>query len=172
MIFQVIKILILKIIAMKKPFFSQIILFTFLFAGLFANAQIRVKTNNQTGKKNIVVKKNRSNSYNKGSVTVKKNKTKHPNIYDRGGVIVKSNRNRVVVNKPRKPRIIVKRPNYNRKGYIWVDGYWKWNTFYGQYTWQKARWVKVKRNHYWIPGFWEITPGGFFWVNGYWQLEF
>lgn len=157
---------------MKNTFFSQIILFAFLFAGLFSNAQIRVKTNNQTGKKKIIVKKNRSNSYNKGAIKVKTNTTKPTKIHNRGGVVVKTNRNRVVVNKPRRPRVIVKRPNYNRGGYVWQEGYWKWNAFYGQYTWQEARWVKAKRNHYWIPGFWEISAGGFFWVNGYWQLEF
>ena len=73
--------------------------------------------------------------------------------------------------KPNRPNRIVKRPNYNRPGYVWMQGYWEWNAFYGRYTWQKARWIKAKRNHYWVPGFWEITAGGFFWIEGYWVLE-
>ena len=71
-----------------------------------------------------------------------------------------------------RPRVIVNRPTYNRAGYIWVEGYWKWNVYYGSYTWQKARWKRVKRNHMWVPGFWEISPRGFFWVEGYWALEY
>jgi len=85
---------------------------------------------------------------------------------------VKTNRNRVVVSKPNRPRVIVNRPTYNRSGYVWVEGYWKWNVYYGEYTWQKASWKRIKRNHYWIPGFWEISPNGFFWIEGYWELEF
>ena len=105
--------------------------------------------------KKVIIKTNRSNYHN-----------------DRGGVRVKTNRHRTVVNKPNRPHVIVKRPTYNRHGYVWIEGYWKWNAFYGRYTWQKAGWIKVKRDHCWVPGFWEITAGGFFWIEGYWELEF
>ncbi|MAX05964.1 MAG: hypothetical protein CMD19_05960 [Flavobacteriales bacterium] len=140
---------------MKNSFFSKILVVTFLFGGLSANAQVRVKTNTSNNNKKVVVKKDRSNYYN-----------------NRSRVRVKNNRNRVVVNKPNRPHRVIKRPTFNRPGYIWIEGYWKWNAFFGRYTWQKARWMKIKRNHYWVPGFWEITPGGFFWVKGYWQLEY
>ena len=155
MIFEVIKILILKTIAMKNSFFSKILVVIFLLGGLSANAQVRVKTNTSNNNKKVVVKKNRSNYYN-----------------NRSRVRVKTNRNRVVVNKPNRPHRVVKRPTFNKLGYIWIEGYWTWNAFFGRYTWQKARWMKIKRNHYWVPGFWEITPGGFFWVKGYWHLEY
>ena len=46
------------------------------------------------------------------------------------------------------------------------------DAYYGRYTWQKARWKRIKRNHIWIPGFWEVSSGGFFWIEGYWELEF
>ena len=169
MIFEVIKILILKTIAMKNSFFSKTLVIIFLFGGLSANAQVRVKTNSNNNKK-TVVKSNRSNYNNdRGGVRVKTNRSNHHN---NRGVRVKTNRNRVVVSKPNRPKVIVNRPNYHRSGYHWAEGYWKWNSFYGQYTWQKARWIKIKRNHYWVPGFWEINPGGFFWIEGYWELEF
>ena len=140
---------------MKNSFFSTILVATFLFGGFSANAQVRVKTNTINNNKKVVVKKDRSNYYN-----------------NRSRVRVKNNRNRVVVNKPNRPHRVIKRPAFNKPGYIWIDGYWKWNVFFGRYTWQKARWMKIKRNHYWVPGFWEINPGGFFWVKGYWQLEY
>ena len=163
---------------MKNSFFSKILVLTFFLGGLSVNAQVRVKTNKNPNK---VVKTNRStNYYNKGAVRVKTNKsnnrvvkTNRSNYYNnRGAVRVKNNRNRVVVTKPNRPKRILNRPNYIRPGYIWAEGYWQWNDFYGSYTWQQARWIKVKRNHYWVPGFWEINAGGFFWVAGYWALEY
>ena len=140
---------------MKNSFFSKALVIIFLFGGLSANGQVRVKTNTSNNNKKVVVKTNRSNHHN-----------------DRGGVRIKTNRHRVVVNKPNRPHVVVNRPTYNRRGYVWVEGYWKWNAFFGRYTWQKERWIKIKRNHYWAPGFWEITPGGFFWIEGYWKLEY
>ena len=75
-----------------------------------------------------------------------------------------------MVKKPKRPRVIVKRPNRLRPGYIWVEGYWKWNIYSGRYVWQRARWKKIRRGHDWVPGYWEITPNGFFWIEGYWTL--
>jgi len=169
---------------MKISFFSKSVLIIFLFGGLSVNAQVRVNSDKSRSK--TVIKKNRTNTSNRGAVRVKDSnrgsnyynrgsnstiKNTRSNYYNRGAVRV-NNRNRVVVNKPNRPRVIVSRPNYNRVGYVWTEGYWVWNNFYGQYTWQKAKWRKIKRNHYWVPGFWEITLGGFFWVEGYWELEF
>ena len=140
---------------MQNRCFSKILVIIFLFWGLTTNGQVRVKKNIERGNKKVVVKSNRSNNSNR-----------------RPGVRVKRTRDRVVVKKPNRPNVVINRPNYTRRGYIWIQGYWKWNPFYGRYTWQKARWKKIKKNHYWIPGFWEITPVGFFWVEGHWQLEY
>ena len=145
---------------MKNAFFSKTLIIIFLFGGLSANGQVRVNTNN---KNKTVIKTNRSN-HNNDRRGVYNN--------DRRGVRIKTNRNRVVVNRPNRPHVIVNRPTYNRPGYIWTEGYWEWNAFYGQYTWKQARWIKAKRNHYWVPGYWEITAGGFFWIEGYWELSF
>ena len=139
---------------MKNSFFSKTLLIVFLFGGLSANAQIRIKTNTAKGKKTII-KNTRKNNYNY-----------------RAGIRGKTNRYRVVANKPNRPKVIVKRPGYNKSGYVWSEGFWRWNAFYGRYTWQNARWIKVKRNHYWMPGYWGITAGGFFWTEGYWKSEF
>tara|TARA_B100001142_G_C14014350_1_gene531711 strand:- start:190 stop:645 length:456 start_codon:yes stop_codon:yes gene_type:complete len=151
---------------MKNTFFNYTLIIIFLFVGFSVKGQVKIKTN-KSDRNKVVVQPNHSNN-SSNSVRVKTNKRN----YNRGAVRVKKNRNRVVVSKPRRPGIIVKRPNYQRPGYVWVEGYWKWNAFYGHYIWQKARWIKIKRNHYWVPGFWEVAPGGFFWVEGYWELEF
>ena len=150
MIFEVIKILILKTIAMKNSFFSKTLVIIFLFGGLSASAQVRVKTNSNNNKK-VVVKPNRSNHHN-----------------DRGGVRVKTNRNRVVVSKPNRPQVILQRPVETRRNYIWAEGHWQWSNFYGDYIWIQGKWIRQRRGHHWEPGFWEISLGGFVWIEGYW----
>jgi hypothetical protein len=142
---------------MKNSFFSMIIAVIFLFVGLSTNAQIRIKTNN-TRSNNKIVKINKS----KNRVIVKNKKNR---------VRVKNNNTRVVLNKPNRPRVKVRKPTFNRPGYFWAQGYWEWNSFYGRYFWKQARWIKQKRNHYWVPGFWEVNLAGFFWVQGYWELQ-
>lgn len=151
--FEVIKILILKTIAIKKTIFSKLFLVIFFIGGVSTTAQVRVKTNRGNNKKKVVVKTNRHNNHNNHNHVI---------------VIVNPIRNRAVVSKPNRTRVIINRPTYNRSGYVWVEGYWKWNVFYAEYTWQKARWKRIKRNYYWVPGFWEIFPNGFFWIEGYW----
>lgn len=154
---------------MKNLFFnSTLILLFFALGCLSVNAQVRVKKNIKSNNinKKVIVKTN-SNSFKGNNKVVIKN-----NRYNKNKVKVKNNRNRVVLNRPNRPKFIRKKPNYNRAGYYWVEGFWKWNVFFGTYSWHKARWIKVKPNHYWVPGFWEITPNGFFWVQGYWELVF
>ena len=146
---------------MKNSFFNKIFVVIFLLTSFSIKAQVRLKGNNIIGNKKMVVKSNRSSKYTPKKVIKNTNRGK-----------VKINRNRIVMKKPNRPNRIVKRPNYKRSGYVWMDGYWQWNNFYGRYIWKQARWQKIKRNHYWIPGFWEITLGGFVWVQGYWALEY
>ena len=84
---------------------------------------------------------------------------------------IKNNKKRVVISKPNRPRIIKKRPSYNRSGYVWIAGHWKWNWWKKRYVWKKGKWKRVKKNHFWVPGYWQETPNGFYWVEGYWQLR-
>ena len=133
-----------------------------MFSVFSSDAQVRIRGNNIKGNKKMVVKSTKSNKYN--SKRVVKNSKRV--------VTVKPNNKRVVLKKPNRPNRFIKRPNYKRAGYIWVEGYWVWNSFYGQYTWKQARWKKIKKNHYWVPGFWQITLGGFLWVEGYWEMEY
>jgi len=166
--FEVIKIVILKIISMKKTIFSKILVLIFLLGGLSVNAQVIIKTNKTSNNKTVVKKNNKK-------VVKKHNKNRGNKHITTGAsstkVIKKKNRHRIVTHKPNRPRVIVKRPNYHRQGYVWVEGYWRWNVFSGRYFWQKAKWKKIRANHYWVPGYWEIAPGGFFWVEGYWQVD-
>ena len=138
---------------MKKIVFSFLLLFAAsLFITQNISAQVVVKSKrNKTTKKITVKKPNRHRG-----VTVKTRPTHH-------------NPHRVVVVKPNRPRVIVKRPNRIRKNYIWVDGHWKWSDFYGDYIWVQGKWMRQKRGYHWVPGFWEISLDGFIWIDGYWS---
>tara|TARA_B100000287_G_C20601104_1_gene768127 strand:+ start:399 stop:812 length:414 start_codon:yes stop_codon:yes gene_type:complete len=136
---------------MKKIIFSLIV--AICSVPFISNAQIKIKS------------KRGGNVYKKTST----NKVRSSNK----GIVVKTKRNNrnIIKVKPNRPRVIVKRPNKKRRGYIWIDGYWKWSVFYGQYIWVDARWEKIKRGHRWVPGYWEQTPSGYFWISGSWILD-
>lgn len=135
---------------MKKNFFGLLLLVAVLLVSTTAFSQVKVKTNNRNAKKVHIKRAQTHNSHNR--------------------VIVKTNRNRVVKVKPNQPKVIVKRPNRIRPGYVWVEGYWKWNAYFREYIWQKARWKRIKRGHHWVAGYWEETPNGFFWIEGAWII--
>jgi len=137
---------------MKKIVFSFILLFgAVLFAPQSSFAQIVIKSKHNTTKSKVVVKKN---NHNRGFKVKRRPTNQHSS--------------RVVVSKPNRPNVIVKRPNNIRKNYIWVEGHWKWSAFYKEYIWIKGQWIRERRGHYWVSGFWEVSLNGFVWVEGYW----
>ena len=138
---------------MKKIIFSFTLLFgaaLFIPQSSFAQVAIKSKHNNST--KKVVIKK--SNRH-KG-ISVKSHPTHH-------------HPSRIVVVKPNRPKVIVKHPNRVRKNYIWVEGHWKWSSFYRDYIWIKGKWKRQRRGYHWAPGFWEVSLGGFVWIEGYWM---
>ena len=141
---------------MKKTIFSFTIIISMLVVSFSADAQVRVKTRKERAAK-VNVKKNIRN--NNRTVVRNNNRT-----------VVKRNRNNIVVRRPVRPKVIVQRPNYVKRGYIWTDGYWKWSVFYGRYIWVDAGWRKIKPGYTWQAGYWEETPSGFFWIEGTWVL--
>ena len=147
---------------MKNSFFSKILVLIFLFTNFSIDAQVRIRGNNLKVNKKRVIQSDKSNKYKPKRVV---NKPKR-------AVMAKPNAQRIVLKKPTRPNRVIKRPNYKRSGYVWAEGHWIWNSFYGKYIWKQAGWKKIKKNHYWIPGFWQITLGGFIWVQGYWQLDY
>ena len=137
---------------MKKIIFSFTLLFgatLFIPQSSFAQVVVRSKHNNST--KKVVVKK--SNRH-KGVVVKSPPTHRHPS--------------RVVVVKPNRPKVIIKHPNRVRRNYIWVEGHWKWSSFYRDYIWIKGKWKRQRRGHHWMPGFWEVSLDGFVWIDGYW----
>ena len=139
---------------MKKNFFSLTLLAAFFLLSSIANSQVRVKKNNKVKKVKVERKHN----------------VKHYHSNSTKKVIVKPNKRRVVIKKPVRPKVVVKKPIKKRRGYIWIDGYWKWSIFYGKYIWVDARWEIVRPGYRWSPGYWIEDPGGYFWIEGTWVL--
>jgi hypothetical protein len=137
---------------MKKIVFSFILLFgAVLFVPQSSFAQVVIKSQHNKKTNKVVVKKTNRNR----GVTVKR-----PSTHQHSS--------RVVVSKPNRPHVIVKRPNNIRKNYVWVEGHWKWSDFYRDYIWIKGQWKRKRSGHYWVSGFWEVSLNGFIWVEGYW----
>ena len=137
---------------MKKIIFCFILLFgAVLFVPQSSFSQVRVKSRQNKSNSKIVVKKPNRNR----GVTLKRRPTHQHSP-------------RVVVVKPRRPLVIVNRPNRIRKNHIWVEGHWKWSDFYREYIWIKGQWMRERSGYYWVSGFWEVSLNGFIWVEGYW----
>ena len=137
---------------MKKIVFSFILLFgAVLFVPQSSFSQGVIKSQKNKRNKKVVVKKT---NRNKGVRLKRRPAHKHSS--------------RIVVTKPLRPHVTVKRPVKIRKNYIWVEGHWKWNDFYREYIWVKGKWRRGRSGYYWVSGFWEVNLNGFIWVEGYW----
>ncbi|MBU9676093.1 YXWGXW repeat-containing protein [Burkholderia multivorans] len=52
-------------------------------------------------------------------------------------------------------------------GYIWTDGYWRWQ--HGRYIWVPGRWVARRPGRRWVPGYWRRQGHAWIYVDGYWR---
>jgi len=138
----------------------------FLTHSLFAQTVIKTKTNKGKSKK-VIVKGDKKNSK---KVIIKDNHHNHHNHHDK--IIIKSNRDRIVIKRPNRPKKIKKIYNKKRRGYVWIKGHWKWSSIFKTYFWVEGHWIKKRKNHFWVDGYWYQTDGGFFWVKGYWEKRF
>ena len=141
------------------------LLLTFYCFDLSSQTVIKTKSNNGKGKK-VIVKSNKKNTKN---ITIKGSKGYN---YSNNNIVVKGNRDRVIINKPNRPKKIKKRYNKKRRGYVWIRGHWKWSQIFRTYFWVEGYWIKKRRNHFWVDGYWIETDGGFFWVKGFWEKSF
>jgi hypothetical protein len=66
------------------------------------------------------------------------------------------------------PPPIVEHHEAERRGFVWVDGYHRWDGH--RYIWVHGRWVHPPRPGVaWVPGHWDPRPGGYIWVEGHWR---
>jgi len=129
--------------------------------------KVRVKPNRQHNthiSKKVNVKPNRHNTH--GSHHVNTHSNQHSSHNASGKVIIRANKNNIIRSKPNRPAYYVKKPIFNRRGYIWISGHWIWDIH--TYIWVKGFWERERANFHWHEGSWEATPNGFFWIEGYW----
>lgn len=55
--------------------------------------------------------------------------------------------------------------------YVWVPGYWSWDTDRKSYIWVSACWRVAPDNMSWVPGYWNQTDDGYEWVAGFWTAS-
>jgi hypothetical protein len=69
------------------------------------------------------------------------------------------------------PAVIVeRRPPPPSGEYIWIDGYWHWNS--RQYVWQAGRWDRPPHEHYvWVAPRYERHEQGYRYTPGRWREE-
>ncbi len=52
--------------------------------------------------------------------------------------------------------------------FVWVPGYWAWDSERNGYIWVSGCWRAAPPNRYWVPGYWSRVPEGWEWVPGFW----
>ncbi|CAG9263555.1 YXWGXW repeat-containing protein [Burkholderia cepacia] len=52
-------------------------------------------------------------------------------------------------------------------GYIWTDGFWRWQR--GRYIWVPGRWVARRPGRRWVPGYWRRQGQVWIYVDGTWR---
>ena len=52
--------------------------------------------------------------------------------------------------------------------FIWVPGYWAWDSERNSYIWVSGCWRVAPPNMYWVPGYWVKVAGGWQWIAGFW----
>ena len=52
-------------------------------------------------------------------------------------------------------------------GYVWIDGYWHWNSF--EWVWVSGRWVQEQQGYYYVQPYYDYGyDGGYTYTPGYW----
>ena len=52
--------------------------------------------------------------------------------------------------------------------YVWIPGYWSWDTDRNGYIWVSACWRVAPPKMSWVPGYWAQVSGGWEWIAGFW----
>ncbi len=67
------------------------------------------------------------------------------------------------------PEVIVERRSPAPSGeYIWIDGYWHWNSH--KYVWEHGHWARPPHEHYiWVAPRYERQEHGYRYMPGRWR---
>ena len=53
--------------------------------------------------------------------------------------------------------------------FLWVPGYWAWDSERNGYVWVSGCWRAAPPNTYWVPGYWSKIDDGWEWIPGFWS---
>jgi hypothetical protein len=88
---------------------------------------------------------------------------------ERNVIIVKKRTAKTHVVKARPiARQVVLKPSSIKVGYVWTEGYWKWNNRSKTYIWINGKVVRKKKNKVWMNGRWTKKSGGYYYDRGHW----
>ena len=65
---------------------------------------------------------------------------------------------------PPTPRVVAVPPP--RAGYVWADGYWRWNGH--RHVWVDGHWVHARPGWRWVPDHWVAAGPRWHFVPGRW----
>ena len=51
-------------------------------------------------------------------------------------------------------------------GYVWIDGYWHWNSF--EWVWVSGRWVQEQQGYYYVQPYYDYSNNQYVYYPGYW----
>lgn len=83
------------------------------------------------------------------------------------GIAVAAVASAVSVQNPPPPTVEVGYYGYARPGYVWVNGYHRWNG--NAWVWQNGYYQPERSGYYWVQGSWEQRGDQYVWVDGYWS---
>jgi hypothetical protein len=69
------------------------------------------------------------------------------------------------------PANIVENPPADKPAggqFVWVPGYWAWDSERNDYIWVSGCWRAAPPNMYWVPGYWAKVTQGWQWIAGFW----
>lgn len=76
----------------------------------------------------------------------------------------------IIVREAPPPIIVESRSPQPGQEYIWIDGYWNWNS--NKYAWQRGRWaVPPHERAVWVAPRYEKHEQGYQYVPGQWREE-
>ncbi|HSS71148.1 MAG TPA: hypothetical protein VLQ46_10930 [Casimicrobiaceae bacterium] len=65
---------------------------------------------------------------------------------------------------PPPPRVVP--APHPRTGYVWAEGYWRWNGY--RHVWVNGHWVRARRGWHWVPDHWVAAGPTWHFVPGHW----
>jgi hypothetical protein len=85
-----------------------------------------------------------------------------------GAVAIPAQAEIIVSVAPPAPRV-ERVPTYERRGYVWEQGYWRWNG--RRHVWVAGHWERSRRGHVYVAPRWEERDGRWVYHSRRWDRD-